>query len=420
MEIYNKEDTHRSEISGCIITNPGSYELDTIPSGCHDDGSIQDGRQETPEQKNRYRTKGRAKATEGMPDKIPVITSPSWEYALSFHQNEYSFLFTEPGDRAGGTYTWVSSQVGMYGGVSPPNAFVWVGNQMQAFTQGTVPDVDLPTLHYLYGLILKKWSEDTNVILERYADDPRQMLSYNTTFYIPDFIRAAGITSNANKATVQGIIKKIEGYSDIIGVVKEQHIGRGSTYAYYPVMVFIGYDESDNTITFTSPFMNRIVQKTLYDSIRYDKHGNAMRSKSGRINMRPSHSYRINSGILKERNKRAIEVACIVAALIDKAGDQTAHIRFRTIIDRFEQLKQDIENASSTYNKNRILRTTFSKTWEFLEKYSDLPEKYKNIKLPDPNDKDAVPTMKTLERVIAFPHEGRIKKLPQNNQISVK
>ena len=109
MEIYNKEDTHRSEISECIITNPGSYELDTIPSGCHDDGSIQDEPQEILEQKNRYRTKSRAKAADDMPDKIPVITSPSWEYALSFHQNEYSFLFTEPGDKAGGTATGASS-----------------------------------------------------------------------------------------------------------------------------------------------------------------------------------------------------------------------------------------------------------------------------------------------------------------------
>ena len=58
---------------------------------------------ETPEQKNKYRTKSQAKATEDMPDKIPVITNPSWEYALSFHQNEYSFMLTEPGNGAGST-----------------------------------------------------------------------------------------------------------------------------------------------------------------------------------------------------------------------------------------------------------------------------------------------------------------------------
>ena len=368
---------------------------------------------ETPEQKNKYRTKSRAKATEDMPDKIPVITNPSWEYALSFHQNEYSFMLTEPGNGAESTCGGTCSQLDIYGGAPPPDTCIWAGDQIQACTQGTVPDVDLPILHFLYGLILKKWSEDADVILERYTDDPRQMLSYNTTFYIPDFIKAAGITSNANRDTVRGIIKKIEEYSGILGIVKEHHIGYGSSYAYYPVMVFIGYDEADNTITFTSPFLNRIAQKTLYDSIRYDRQGNVMRSKSGRLNMLPSHSYRMDSSILKERNKRAIEVACMVAALIDKAGSGTAHIRFRTIIERFEQLKQDIENASSTYNRNRILKTTFSKAWEFLAKYSDLSEKYKNIKLPDPDDKDTVPTMKTLDRVIEFPHVGRIKTLPQ-------
>lgn len=395
MEVDPIKDTIRLEIPGYLIANPDSSKLNRIPSEFHDGGGIQDGRQETLEQKIPYRTKSRARKSESMPDKIPVITSPSWEYALSFHQNEYSFMLTK------------------HGGVSPPDACILAGNPTQAFTQGTVPDVDLPVLHFLYGLVLKKWSEDADAILERYTDDPKQMLSYNITFYIPDFIRATGITANANRDTVQGIIKKIEGYSGIHGIVKEHRTRYGSTYAHYPVLVLIKYDESDNTITFASPFMNRIAQKTLYDSIRHDRQGNAMRSKSGKLNMMPSHSYRINSGILKERNKRAAEVACMVAALIDKAGNKTAHIRFRTILDRFEQLKQDIEHASSTYNKNRILRTTFSKAWELLAKYSDLSEKYKNIKLPDPDDNDAIPTMKTLDMVVAFPHEGRIKKLPQ-------
>lgn len=413
MEVYNKEDAFRAEVPGYIITNPDSGKSNIIPSGCHDGGSIQDGLPETQKQKNKYRTKSQAKATESMPDKIPIITIPPWEYALSFHQNEYSFMLTEPRDRVGDTHGGTCSQTNIHGGTSPPDVCIWAGNQTQAFAQGTVPDVDLPILHFLYGLILKKWSEDADAIIERYTDDPKQMLSYNVTFYIPDFIRATGITANANGETVRGIIKKIEGYSGILGIVKEYRVGYGSTYAHYPVLVLIEYDESDNTITFASPFMNRIAMKTLYDSIRYDRQGNAMRSKSGKLNMKPSHSYRINSGILKERNKRAVEVACMVAALIDKAGNQTAHIRFRTIINRFEQLKQDIENVSSTSNKNRILRTTFSKAWEFLAKYSDLSEKYKNIRLPDPNDKDAIPTMKTLDAVVTFPHEGRIKKLPQ-------
>lgn len=394
MEVNPIKDTIRPEIPGSPIANPDSSKLNRIPPGFHDGGGIQDGRQETQEHKIPYRTKSRARKSESMPDKIPVITSPSWEYALSFHQNEYSFMLTKSGGRTDS-----------HGGTSPPDACIWAGNP----TQGTVPDVDLPVLHFLYGLVLKKWSEDADAILKRYTDDPKQMLSYNITFYIPDFIRATGITANANRDTVQGIIKKIEGYSGIHGIVKEDRV----RYAHYPVLVLIKYDESDNTITFASPFMNRIAQKTLHDSVRHDRQGNAMRSKSGKLNMEPSHSYRINSGILKERNKRAAEVACMVAALIDKAGNKTAHIRFRTILDRFEQLKQDIERASSTYNKNRILRTTFSKAWEFLAKYSDLSEKYKNIKLPDPDDKDTIPTMKTLDMVVAFPHEGRIKKLPQ-------
>ena len=220
MEVYHKEDTIKPEIPGYVRTDPGSGKSNRIPSGCPDGGSIQDGLLETLEQKNQYRTKSRARATESMPDKIPVITSPSWEYALSFHQNEYSFLLTtEPGNRAD-----------IHRGLSPPNACIWAGNQTQTFAQGTVPDVDLPILHFLYGLVLKKWSEDADTIIERYTDDPKQMLSYNITFYIPDFIRATGITANANRETVQGIIKRIEGDSGILGIVKENRVGYGSQY----------------------------------------------------------------------------------------------------------------------------------------------------------------------------------------------
>lgn len=40
-------------------------------------------------------------------------------------------------------------------------------------------------------------------------------------------------------------------------------------------------------------------------------------------------------------------------------------------------------------------------------------EKYKNIQIPDPKDKDFkekyIPTMGTLDMVFKFPHEGKIK-----------
>ncbi len=40
MEIYNKEDTRKPEISGYIITHPSGYGSDTIPPECHDRGGL--------------------------------------------------------------------------------------------------------------------------------------------------------------------------------------------------------------------------------------------------------------------------------------------------------------------------------------------------------------------------------------------
>lgn len=383
-----------TEISSCIIQHLSSNISLNIPlTECHDESDIYKKPSETKDQYHKYRTKLRAKAAEDMPDKIPVITIHPWEHALSFHQNENSFMYVES-----------EFQAGMCRQAS---------DQAPVCSDGKIPDIDLPILHFLYGMVLKKWSKNVNEIIQNYDKDPKQMLSYNITIYVPDFIKASGISSNFNKDSICRVIEKIKSYSDITGMVKEKNISGKNEYGYYSVLQFVGYDESDNTITFSCPYINRIIQKVLYSSVICDKHGNMMRSKSGRLNMMPSHSFRMNPGILKERNKRAAEVACMLAALIDKAGSSTAHIRFQTIINRYEKLKQDLDSASSTFNKNRILKSTFSKAYEFLEQYTDLREQYKNIRLPDPSDKDLIPTMKTLDRVIEFPHEGRIKKIPK-------
>ena len=60
--------------------------------------------------------------------------------------------------------------------------------------------------------------------------------------------------------------------------------------------------------------------------------------------------------------------------------------------------------------RNIILRRVFQKAYELLRTHTKLAEKYKNIQLPDPADKATLPTMDTLDLVLQFPHDGKIKK----------
>lgn len=344
-----------------------------------------------------YRTKSRAKETDMLPDRIPIITMPPWEKAVSFQQNGCAFLYYDSDSQV---ESWETScnMDNMQGASIPDN-----------IQKSMVPNTDLQTLRFLYGIIHKKYNEISNEIVKRINDDPNQFLGNSVTIYIPDYFRTVGSLSNLNKKNTDQIVKKISGYSKIWGIVKENRLGCAA-YGRYPVMSVLGYDESDNTLTFCSPYLNCIIRRILLDSIRTDSRGNPEYGRNGNLVFSPGYSYRLKPGILKERNVRAAEVAGMVVALIDKAGNNIPHIRFRTIIERYRRLELDLASASSTYNRNRILKSVFSKAWEFLEIYTDLRETYKNIRLPDPLDKNAVPTMKTLDHVVEFPHEGRIKK----------
>ena len=98
---------------------------------------------------------------------------------------------------------------------------------------------------------------------------------------------------------------------------------------------------------------------------------------------------------------------------IEQAGNHVPHISARTIVERNQLLKQSIDNTASASNKNKYLERAFSRAWQLLRTHTDILERYKNIQLPDPKDKDFklkyIPTMSTLDMVFEFPHEGKIK-----------
>ena len=185
-----------------------------------------------------------------------------------------------------------------------------------------------------------------------------------------------------------------------------------------PVFVFLGYDSEKNTVKFSSPYMNMLIQR-LYDvSIKKDKKGQPKLKNNGQPMLSPSHSYLIHSDIAKERNKKAVEIVTIVVVTIERAGgphrDEEGHLiparpnlKARTIIERNPLLMESIETATTTANKNNLLKRAFSKAWELLRTKTDLLEKYKDIKLPDPNKKEDIPTMSTLDKIFVFTHYGK-------------
>lgn len=267
-----------------------------------------------------------------------------------------------------------------------------------------VSELDLPTLRALYSVILQELreaAENPDEIMAR-AKDPKY-LSHSVRLYLPDVLKMLGYKPNGSHDGATYAVAKIMRYNRILGVMEEKANGR-IYKSHYPVMLFVGHNGKDNTIEFASPYINKLVMTILHASIQRNKAGEPKLRSNGKPFMLPSHSYLIKTSIAKERNKRAVEIVCIIVTLIEQAGDGgTPHIKARTIIDRCPDLKNALEAASSG-NKSLILKRAFTRAWVLLDKQTRLTETYKNIKFPT-----AVPTASTLDMVFEFPHDGKIK-----------
>ena len=72
--------------------------------------------------------------------------------------------------------------------------------------------------------------------------------------------------------------------------------------------------------------------------------------------------------IVKERNKRAVEIVIVVVTTIEQAGKYTPHLKAKTIIERIPQLQESLDKAKTNSDKNKILKRAFTKAWELLWK----------------------------------------------------
>ena len=261
--------------------------------------------------------------------------------------------------------------------------------------------VDLWTLRVLYSVIGQKLIHELN----EQTINLDQLEKFPVTVYIPDLFRAMGITSNQNKKNIEALVDKIRtGYANVIGILPTKKHGR-IYQDKYAVIAWHSYQESDNTVTFASPYMNQLIYKIIQSSLRRDtKTGKIKTDKKGHPLLTANHSYLIKSTLASERNKRASENVRYICVLIEQAGRNTPSVKASTIIHNNPELEQALYSKSDVSNQNALLRTTFTKTWELLRTQTRLLEVYPDIKIPD-----AVPTMSTLDMVFEFPHSGKKK-----------
>ena len=267
-------------------------------------------------------------------------------------------------------------------------------------------DLDLITLRAIQTIILKD-------VMNK-AKTPRQIMKLvtdqgyinkMTVIYLPDFLRMIGYRSNINAMAMEYAIAKIKSYYRLDGLIKE--VWGGRTYmSRYTVLNLDHYDDKTGTLHFYSPYLNKLIAMILSESMKVDEETKIPRTaRNGEALLNPSFTKTINKTIGDEKNKRAAEIVFIIDALITKTGNAgVPHISAGNLIDRCKELKNALEAASSTSDKNKLLRRVFTKAWELLETRTTLKEKYRNIRF-----EVGIPKMSTLDMVFKFPHEGRIK-----------
>ena len=309
------------------------------------------------ERKKGYRTRKKAGNVATIPNTYAIITQKDYQNAVGLFPQGNAFL--QPiSDDCGLEYSGGKLYLK---GLPASNA------DLKNYYTDQVPDnINLPLLRLFYNIILHNCQD---------ALQAGNCLNKVYTIYLPDFIRSAGRMSTKEEAwkkrdDVKGIIDSIMSFHSIIGIINGNCL---------PILLYIGQDQEKNTISFMSPYMNRVIENVFASTCK-DKNGKKCIQET-----RPSYSYLINQGIIMERNKKAVEIVHIIVTLIEQAGNTVPHISAKTIVERNIMLRYSIENSDSS-DKNKMLKRAFSKAWELLRTQTKLQAKYREIELPDPKN----------------------------------
>lgn len=335
-----------------------------------------------------YRTKNKAGNTAEIPDRLPVITNHEYQNAMTLNKNNTAYL-QMLSDKSRLKF---KKDILLFNDLPATSTAL-----QELYTEDRIEKINFSLLMAIYGIILQRFSE-----FQQKEDYKAEVI----TVYYPELAKKAGKSLHITHNDIEGCAKNMKFMGKLIGI-----IGNGTKSGdILPVLAYIGNDADKNTITFASPYITRIVKDIYEASIKRNKKGEPLLKKNGEPQMYPAYSYLIDMSIVKERNKKAVEIVCAVVALIEQAGNNIPHIRAMTIIERCPLLSRSLHEKSNG-NKNNFLKRAFVKAWDLLLKKTYLNSVYKNIQLPDPKDKSSIPTSSKLDKVFTFPHEGKNKNL---------
>ena len=341
------------------------------------------------------RTKAKANdVVHDLPHRLALITHSLFQSAFSTYPRGCAYLQALPDDDR------ITQKNGrLYYDNFPLDSVTLSKFCAAQVKQGVSPD--LPLLRVLYSIILD--------VCQTHGTNGN-MKACVITVYIPELWVCMGKSRHTSKNDLETLKRKINELCKFVGVIKS--VDNTASDKVLPLLR-ANYDDTANTLQFVSPYMQQLIYAIQKNSIKRDKDGRPKYKKNGDLQTLPSHSYLILSSIAKERNKPAVEVVCIVVAVIEQTGGPRKdgyaypHLKVRTIIQRCPILQQKLDHAATVAQKDKILHHVFQKAWELLRTKTRLTTVYPDIYLPSATCVADIPTSKTLDQTITFYHRGK-------------
>ena len=127
------------------------------------------------------------------------------------------------------------------------------------------------------------------------------------TIYYPDLAKKIGKSANIGRDDPIRFVQELMRYQSMVGITTENDV--------LPLLLFWGLSAGDNTISFASPYISKVI-RDIYEVRRIEE-----KVKDKKAAIKPVYSYLIKSSIAVERNARAVEIVCIVVQMIERCGN---------------------------------------------------------------------------------------------------
>lgn len=253
-------------------------------------------------------------------------------------------------------------------------------------------EIDLPLLNHCYTAVIKS--------LQSYG-------THTVTVYQPQFFKAMGIDIHGGKSA--DMIQKITSFKNLWGYMPREGI-------LAKVFDLAEINVSDQTMTFTCPYMARLLEKL-------DKKNHVEKTTKAGVLIdyeNPYFTTLVHSTIASERNKPAVELVYLIITGLASRGSVpdsktyskrqmvnvsletvTYSVTFRTLLKDAPLLSERIKSYDKKSDKDKALKRAFEKSYQLLDTKTDASIYYRNLTI-----NRIIPTMNTLDLFLTITHTG--------------